>query len=727
MSVLLGYADRRSARPGERIEVMVSSDAPVVRAELIRLLDGSPDPPAAPAPSESLAPCLFVEAPGWLQPAVVGSRADLPWHRDRASSPLLVRCWFLATTPGGPAPRRQVIWAIGRDGSVRPSFAAVIEPDGRFAVELDGTPITRSGGSVRPRVWYGLLVEIDEDGLSAVLTTRIGRWDTVGHDERLEHRGRVALAHGPCLMRLASWRTDGPTESFDGKIASPGISAAHPGGDASALLLEDAPMPRPVLASWDPHLEPGIERIVDIGPHGHHGRTINMPMRASTGPFWTASRGIASLTPAHDAVHFHADDVGDLGWVATHALTLPEDLPSAVYAIRLEAGEQRMHIPIFVRPSSPSAEVAFLAPTNTYLAYANHRLFIGGEEFTRLVATHPVVPSGSETLVLEYPHLGRSTYDLHDDGSGVSHASWKRPLISFEPEARDFITAGPRHFPADLYIVGWLGRSGPGFDVLTDEDLHMEGSEALLPYRVIVTGSHPEYWSRPMIEALQRYLGAGGKLMYLGANGFYWMTGIGQDGSFIEVRRGQQGTRAWDSEPGEGVNATSGELGGLWRGLGIPPQSLVGIGMAAQGWGGGRGYRRLPDSFDARVAAFFDGIEPDEIIGDFGFVMGGAVGDEVDRMDHRLGTPLHALRLATSQTLPDEYQLVVEEVRNMVPAFGGTQCDLVRADMVWFDLPGGGEVFSVGSVSWAAALGWRAGQNNVDRLSTNVLRTFLAR
>jgi N,N-dimethylformamidase len=271
-------------------------------------------------------------------------------------------------------------------------------------------------------------------------------------------------------------------------------------------------MPTPVLASWDPHVEPGGERIVDTGPHGHHGRTVNMPTRASTGPFWTASRGVASLTPAHDAVHFHSDDVGDLGWEATHALALPGDLPSAVYAIRLEAGEQRMHIPIYVRPTSPQADVAFLAPTNTYLAYANHRLFLGGDEFTKLAATHPVVPSGSETLVLQYPYLGRSTYDLHDDGSGVCLATWKRPLISFEPEARDFIAAGPRHFPADLYIIGWLGRCARDFDVLTDEALHMEGSDALVPYRVIVTGSHPEYWSRPMIEGLQHYAGSRGRV-----------------------------------------------------------------------------------------------------------------------------------------------------------------------------------------------------------------------
>jgi N,N-dimethylformamidase len=724
---------------------MASSDAPAVRAELVQLLDGSPDPPASPAPTRSLEPGLVVEAPGRVQGATVGSRADLPWHRDGADDPILVRCWFLATVPGTsdrvtpgfgvegiaglsvPQARRQVIWAIGPDAAERPSLAVVLESDGRLSLESSGTPVSTSVESVRPRAWYGLLVAIDQDRLSAVLTTRFGPWDTVGHHERLDRRGMVRMADGPLLMRLASWRTDGPAETFDGKVASPGIAAARLLGDPSALLVEGAPLPTPVLARWDPHLEPGGDRIVDIGPRGHDGWTTNLPTRASTGPFWTARRGTASLTPAHDAVHFHRDDVGDLGWDTTHTLTLPTDLASAVYTIRLEAGDQRMHIPLFVRPMSPSAEVAFLAPTNTYLAYANHRLFVGGDEFTRRVATHPVEASGKETLVLDYPYLGRSTYDLHDDGSGVCLAAWNRPLISFEPEAKDFMTSGPRHFAADLYLVGWLRRSGLAFDVLTDEDLHVEGSDALSPHRVIVTGSHPEYWSRPMVEALQDYLRSGGKLMYMGGNGFYWMTGIAQDRSFIEVRRGQQGTRAWDSEPGESVTASGGELGGLWRTLGLPPQALVGVGMAAQGWGGGRGYRRLPDSFDGRVAEFFEGIEPDEIIGDFGFVMGGAVGDEVDRMDHALGTPPHALRLATSQTLPDQYQLVVEEVRNMIPAFGGTQCDLVRADMVWFDLPGGGEVFSVGSMSWAAALGWRAGRNNVDRLSTNVLRTFLAR
>jgi N,N-dimethylformamidase len=449
-----------------------------------------------------------------------------------------------------------------------------------------------------------------------------------------------------------------------------------------------------------------------------------------TGPFWTPQEsGARGLTPNHDAIQFHADDIGELGWAPTMAIDLPADLRSGVYAVRLRAAGEEMHIPFTVLQAVPGADVAFLVPTNTYLAYANHRMFagMGTPEFFAFSASHEIEVSDRDTLVLVEPQLGRSLYDLHDDGSGVSLATWRRPVINLEPAAKDFLNAGPRHFAADLYIVGWLERTGLPYACLTDEDLHRAGVDALAPYRVVVTGSHPEYWSRQMIEALQGYLQSGGKVMYLGGNGFYWVTSFGPDGSSIEVRRGDAGSRAWTGEPGEAIHATTNEQGGLWRSVGICPQSLVGVGMAAQGWGGGVGYRRLPDAQDRRVAPFFEGIEDGEIIGNFGYSLCGAAGDEVDRIDYALGTPSHALHLATSETLPDEYQLTVEDVRNNYPRFGGTTCDLVRSDLVWFDLPGSGEVFSVGSVNWAASIGWNGGSNNVDLLTTNVLRTMLSR
>ena len=75
-------------------------------------------------------------------------------------------------------------------------------------------------------------------------------------------------------------------------------------------------------------------------------------------------------------------------------------------------------------------------------------------------------------------------------------------------------------FNADTHVTDWLEAMGHDHDVVTDEDIHDEGLEALAGYSVIVTGTHPEYWSTPMWDALTAYFGQGGRMMYLGGNGF---------------------------------------------------------------------------------------------------------------------------------------------------------------------------------------------------------------
>ena len=88
-----------------------------------------------------------------------------------------------------------------------------------------------------------------------------------------------------------------------------------------------------------------------------------------------------------------------------------------------------------------------------------------------------------------------------------------------------------------------------------------------------------------MLDGLDSYLAAGGRLMYLGGNGFYWVTTApGDDPFVIEVRRGMAGTRVWESPPGEWHQAMTGEHGGLWRHRGRPPQVLAGVGFTAQGF-----------------------------------------------------------------------------------------------------------------------------------------------
>ena len=52
----------------------------------------------------------------------------------------------------------------------------------------------------------------------------------------------------------------------------------------------------------------------------------------------------------------------------------------------------------------------------------------------------------------------------------------------------------------------------------------------------------------------------------------------------IEVRKCEQGSRAWQAKPGEYYHATSGERGGLWRTRARAPQKLFGVGFTAEGF-----------------------------------------------------------------------------------------------------------------------------------------------
>ena len=49
----------------------------------------------------------------------------------------------------------------------------------------------------------------------------------------------------------------------------------------------------------------------------------------------------------------------------------------------------------------------------------------------------------------------------------------------------------------------------------------------------------------------------------------------------------------------------------------------------------------------------------------------------------------------------------------------------MRADMVHYETPWGGEVFAVGSITFCGSLPWNGFDNPVARLMGNLLRRFL--
>jgi N,N-dimethylformamidase beta subunit-like, C-terminal len=94
-------------------------------------------------------------------------------------------------------------------------------------------------------------------------------------------------------------------------------------------------------------------------------------------------------------------------------------------------------------------------------------------------------------------------------------------------------------------------------------------------------------------------------------------------------------------------------------------------------------------------------------------------------MDFGVGTPPHALRLAASEDHSNVYVVVQGEVGANYPGMDGIESPLVRADMVFFETPSGGAVFSTGSIGWAGSLAHDDYRNNVSRITENVLRRFI--
>ena len=93
-----------------------------------------------------------------------------------------------------------------------------------------------------------------------------------------------------------------------------------------------------------------------------------------------------------------------------------------------------------------------------------------------------------------------------------------------------------------------------------------------------------------------------------------------------------------------------------------------------------------------------------------------------------LGTPDGAVILARSEEPLPSFITVPEELLAITISINGEPVeDLSRGEIVYFDTPSGGAVFSVGSITFCGSL-WRSGgfEGPVSQLLENVVRRFSA-
>jgi N,N-dimethylformamidase len=735
MKKVVGYTNVWSVLPGDTLEAKVSTYGPErYHADLVRIICGDDDPDHGIFHEQELDAPFNGEHAGRTQETNGGSCVIVPFSQPLAAlESFTVQVWVFPTLPDHGEQGIIAHW----DEEAGRGFALIVDDNGAAALRVgNGSGTTQEIACPQPlatRRWHLVAASYDaETGQIEVVQEFRGPGVEVDNSSSASGTGAFRPAANPLLMAaLPSGDMPGVASTrshFNGKLDRPRLTGRTLSrAESRALAWDAAPQEREaaLVAAWDFAREIGTNHVHDAGFNRLHGATRNLPARGVKGFNWSGNEQSWRHAPhEYGAIHFHDDDHYDAGWQTDFSYVVPNDLASGLFAVRLRADDDETYLPFFVPPprGTATAKLAFLASTVTYMAYANYQWHL--HEYFAEVTDLSWTPLDRDDVFLhEHPEIGLSTYDTHKDGSGVRYASRLRPVFNTAPKT----ALGSYNLNLDTLVLGWLHAQDIPCDVITDEDLHHEGGALLERYDAVVTGAHPEYFTTPMWDGLRGYLGRGGRLAYLGGNGFIWRCAMSDAmPGVVELRRAEDGIRYRDEEPGEYYLGFTGEYGGLWRRVGMAPQALVGVGTVAVGFDASGVYLRKPESFDARAAFIFEGIADDEVIGDFGYLGGGASGGEIDAADPLLGTPAHTLVVASSVGHSADTWLVPDETGFHHSAMNGTQNPRIKADMTFFETPNGGAVFSVGSIAWSASLPHNGWQNNVARISENVIRRFLA-
>lgn len=688
LNKIVGYCDKPSVRQGETMQFMVSTHAGTFNARLVRLSRQRNN-------HQKVNSSLDGQYPGRQESFALGSYIRFDHDVTKPAYPSL-QVIIRPTRPVRDDGQAIMCWDAGH--------GLFINQSGRIEFRWAGATLTCET-SLHALRWYEISASSQPATKEITLSVRNFEFEQVDLcNTPIElSTGNQAIENNFCI---AACRQNGAvSDLFDGKIERPRIATAQ--GE--------------VLADWDFSQAQNTDRVIDTGKNAFHGTLVNCPQRAMTGHNWRGEVFSFVQAPAqYGAIAFHSDDLTDAGWEPSITWKVPDDLMPGIYGIELEADGGYDCVPFVIRPAQPrpAAKVVFLLPTFSRLAYANERHWWNNP------AIEPVTGKTLEEILGEADKWAAeqgllSVYDVHKDGTGSCHSSWSRPLANMRPGYVHPMLQGPHQLSADLYITDWLSHSNIPYDVITDHDLHREGLSAVEPYSVVITGQHPEYVSGNMLDALTSYTRGGGNLMYIGGQGFYFVTSIlSSDPNVIEIRRGHSGILPWYSDAGEVRHAATGELGGSWSLRGREPHMLLGVGCAGVVFGPAAAYHRSEESTRPEFAWIFEGGDGDEIYAK-GDLMGGPAGFEFDRIDYRRGSPTSTVCLATARDFQGVTLPLPEDMPSTGVALGETRCDIA-----YYEVPKGGAVFSTGSMTWCTCLMVDDGDNDIARITLNVLQRF---
>jgi N,N-dimethylformamidase len=711
---LLGYVDRLAVAAGERIEAYVNSPDRACSVRTVRLFGDD----------------RRVRREDFRVPVTDGYAAVLPVQSQQLSmgsyataeidvGVTAASMWVFPTALGN---QRRTVLQVRDDGG---EWRLDIDEEGYACAVVDGVDALRSTGAVPVHRWTGIAIQVVDD--RCTLDVRSGQYWGGGLNESMSASlpRRASLR---CRVTVAASLDGGvAARHFDGKIDAPTLAiGSFDGAGVDALINDPHRLGAALVARLgvptDPHQWP------DCSDHDRHFALQCGPAVGVAGRHGPPQRGADG--DRLSAVHFHGDDVLDQQWTPSFSWVVPADLPSGAYAFELVSGDECDVVPFIVTPCRgrrSAHDVAVVLPTMTWLAYANRASWLSELELPdderpkRLIIDWETKRNSfrpSDQLLLDHPACGRGCYDRHADGSSVIFSSIRRPLISIKPDSVYLNSGAGRDFSGNLYLLDWLERCGVTVDVLTDHDIHHDATR-LDGYSVVIHPGHPEYATPELLDGLERYLHGGGNMMVLGGNCYYLVCGVLDDGWTIEVRRPANN---W-YERGSTRLVSNGVSAYMWEECGRFPSAISGTVSLAEGHPSQEyaGYRWSADTHCADLAFVTRGVREGAVFGRYGLA-GGAAGDETDGRSSAYPEPRDLVVLASSHGEHGAAvrPFVYDFIHDGPPPHGPDHPD-VKADIVLYRHPGGGRVFSVGSINWCASLLHDAGDNDVARVTRNVI------
>ncbi len=369
-------------------------------------------------------------------------------------------------------------------------------------------------------------------------------------------------------------------------------------------------------------------------------------------------------------------------WPVAVTLTVGADWPSGYYECRMTTqppGQKAATGTLFfvVRPKVPgkAAKILLQLSTNTYNAYTN----FGGYSLYAYHGRHKVQGR-------------RVSFDR------PQHSQFKQWEWSF---------------------VQWAEKAGYALDFAVNSDLEFR-PELLKSYKLVLSVGHDEYWSAPMRDNLEAFIGGGGNVAFFSGNTCCW-----------QVRSEDKGRAlaCWKQSFGDDPAYKTGKFAGLstlWSHhlVSRPENALTGVGFL---WGG---YHRShgqhmdgPGSFTAHRPDHWlfagTGLKRGEA---FGAKLPGykVVGYECDGCEltwkdglpfptHVDGTPkdFEVLATAPAKWHPDDCEWYEKWAKGR------------NGNAVIGSYTRGGTVVTVGTTDWS--LGLRGNDPAVVRITKNVL------